>query len=71
MKPRVMSLPTLPPGFIWQNVAPLGADPDWKQIPMPADWNRTTSEIIDDSERLFGYRRAEFMAKQYRRGTAA
>lgn len=44
------------PGYWWINVAALGEAPDWREqvAPLQAD------------DRLFGYERDEFMAKQYR-----
>ena len=47
----------LKPGYWWQNTAPLGEKPTWKQRPEP--------HAADDG-RLFGYDAAEFLAKQYK-----
>lgn len=63
---RVMELPPLPKGFIWWNAAPIVEAPDWKQVPQPADWARTTDDILRDGDRLFGYDRQAFLNKQYR-----
>lgn len=55
---RFMELPKLKPGYCWQNIAPLGEKPDWRETVAPCK--------ADQGETLFGYPIAEFMAKQYK-----
>jgi hypothetical protein len=57
---RVMELPPHKPGYWWVNVAQIAQKPVWVEQVAPA--------IADD--RLFGYDRDEFMAKQYRKKVA-
>jgi hypothetical protein len=53
---EMMKAPPLKPGYWWENISPLGSTPDWQPrvAPRPED------------DRLFGYDRDAFMAKQYR-----
>lgn len=55
-RPSVMQMPPHRPGYWWENVAPLGAPPDWQERVAP----------LPDDGRLFGYRESDFMRKQYR-----
>lgn len=52
---RFMELPSLKPGYVWENVAPLGEKPEWIARP----------DIVQ-SDLLFGYREGDLLAKQYR-----
>lgn len=54
------------PGCIWVNIAAVDEAPDWREHKAPVDWHRTTDQITRDSDKLFGYDREAFMAKQYR-----
>lgn len=51
------------PGMAWENVAPLGAAPDWREVP---NAHGPHSDPNYGFGKLFGYDQAEFMAKQYR-----
>lgn len=57
MANTIMTLPPLKPGYWWWNIAPIGEKPEWVQKPAP----------IESDDRIFGYDRAEFMARQYRK----
>lgn len=57
MATSIMKLPPLKPGYWWENIAPLGSEPEWVAKPAP----------IQSDDRIFGYDRAEFMARQYRK----
>lgn len=61
-----MKLPPLPPGYVWNDAAATGEPALWVMVPAPADWCRTFDEICRDGDRLFGYDRREFIARQYR-----
>lgn len=65
---RTHSLPTIGPNEIAVNVAPIGEKPLWEVRPKPADWDRTTDEILRDQERIFGLTWEQIQAKQQRRG---
>lgn len=56
MQGPFMKLPPLKPGYVYENIAPLGEKPDWvaKVAPLP------------DDGKLFGYDPEIFMKKQYR-----
>ena len=59
MKIPFMKLPKLPKGFIYENVAPLGEEPEWVMKPEPHDWTKK-------EELVFGYPIDVLMAKQYK-----
>lgn len=52
-----MDLPPLKPGYLWQNVAPLGHLPEWAERPVTPP---------QDDGKLFGYPVAVFMGRQYK-----
>lgn len=56
---RFMELPPHKSGYCWQNVAPLGEKPEWKEVVAPWDCHPREGE-------LFGYDEKTFMAKQYK-----
>lgn len=43
------------PGYWLENIAPLGGDPDWREVVAP-----------HNSGLLFGYEPSDLLAKQYR-----
>lgn len=51
------------PGMAWEDVAPLGDPPDWREVPSP---HGPHSDPNYGLGRLFGYDQAAFLAKQYR-----
>ena len=44
------------PGYQWENMAPLGTDPIWQQVPTPINTKGT----------IFGYEASAFLRKQYK-----
>ena len=56
---RFMELSPPKPGYCWENVAPLGADPVWREVVAP--WSLTPK-----TGTLFGYGERAFLAKQYK-----
>jgi hypothetical protein len=52
-----MQLPNHKPGYCWENVAPLGKKPIWREVVAP--WNL-------QSEKIFGYDPDVLLSKQYR-----
>lgn len=57
MAARFMKLPAHKPGYCWQNVAPLGSEPEWREVVAP--WSL-------QSDKLFGHDPAALLAKQCR-----
>lgn len=67
MTSQEMMKVALKPEHIWCNVAALGCDPDWCQIPKPVDFDlagNPNSHIYEP--KLFGYSEKQFLAKQYK-----
>jgi len=56
MNSKQMMKTTAKPGYIWNNIAPLGEKPDWIEA----------VEIPNNDGKLFGYDEKEFLAKQYK-----
>lgn len=48
------------PGYWFENIAPLGKKPDWREVVKPFNGDE------NGDPKLFGYDVNEFMAKQYK-----
>lgn len=63
MTSQEMMKATAKPGNAWENVAPLGEKPDWREVKSPHGPHSDPNYGIG---RLFGYDAQEFMGKQYK-----
>lgn len=63
MTSQEMMKSTAKPGNAWENVAPLGEKPDWREVKSP---HGTYSNPNYGMDQLFGYDTQEFMRRQYK-----